>query len=146
MFLTQTRFSFQHDMVTYFGPHKVKLRNAVPVQDLWWYTLRDSYLASRPGSVVYIKKKGYLCVQCTVSPDFFTSTIVCPWLKFRLSPRCLQIADPVPLTYSPPCWLKAQNKISQGKFTWNTPLRPGIEPGPWRGSTVRYVQSPTELS
>jgi len=33
-----------------------------------------------------------------------------------------------------------------GKISWNTPPRPGIEPGPRRGQTVRNIHCPTKLS
>ena len=35
--------------------------------------------------------------------------------------------------------------ISQRKIPWNTLPRPGIEPGPRGGQTVRYSHVPTEL-
>jgi len=57
----------QHDIKSYFGDLKVRLRNPVPMQDLWWYTLRDKYMASRPGSAVYIKSKGCVIIQCKVN-------------------------------------------------------------------------------
>ena len=52
--------------MSYFGTQRVRLRNAVPMADLWMYTLKDRHLASQPGSAVYIKKFDCLCIQCKV--------------------------------------------------------------------------------
>ena len=41
---------------------------------------------------------------------------------------------------------KAANVVCQGIIPCNTPPRPEVGPGPWRGQTVRYIHSPTELS
>jgi len=51
------------------------------------------------------------------------------------------------LSHFLPRWLRMgwQSVISQGKSPWKTPLRLGLEPGPLKKQTVRFIHSPTEL-
>ena len=91
-----------------------------------------------------LKAKTNLCpCFCVASSPF--------WLSCRgifSAIVCRRSAIEGRSSYFLPRWLRTgwQSVINQGKLPWNTLPWPGIEPGPSREKTVKYINSPTELS